>query len=194
MRLWLALLLLTVSRCYGQIGPSALAETMRTDDPRVDAILQGLCPGSVSLSEGHWQCEACPVQTFDGKNNQHSKWRVSGAVFGHFSQGRYREALLGSDDCEPHSAGSKGVFLLTEDAGRWTVKSYTNGLSVSMCNVFRKRDGLDLLVCQDGFGNSTSAGENLYELDYAAKTGEMTKNLSLVGGICGWFGRVQRGD
>jgi hypothetical protein len=177
MRLWPTLLLLITSVCYAQKEPPARAETAKVADPRVGAVLQGLCPGSASLSEGRWQCENCPDQTFDGKNHNQSKWQVSGAVFGHFSQGRNREALLGSDDCEPHTAGSKGVFLLIEDGSRWRVTSYTNGLSVSMCNTFRKRDGLDLLVCQDGFGYSTFAGENLYEVDYSAKAGKMTRNL-----------------
>ena len=85
-------------------------------------------------------------------------WRVSGAIFGHFSQGRYPEALLGSDDYESRT-GTKGVFLLAEDAGQWQVTSYTKGLNVPMCNAFRKRDRLDLLVSQDGFGYSTFAGE-----------------------------------
>jgi len=141
----------------------------------------------MELSDGHWQCRSCPEQTSGAEPGFHEPWVVKGAIFGHFSQTRHRQALLSSGSCEPHAGGGKGTFLLTETDGRWQVTSYTRVLDVSKCSAFRKRSGLDLLLCQDSWGFVSANGDILNEVDYAAKADQPFKELvsTMTTSMCG---------
>jgi hypothetical protein len=176
MRVCVLLLPLIISLCSAQ-RTSVSSEVLRVDDPRIKAILEGICPSAVGLIQNHWECKNCPEQTSDGEHHLTLPWPVDEAIFGYFSQSQSREAILSSRSCEPHSEGSGGTFLLKEEAGRWRRVSYKKGLVVSMCHAFRRRSGLDLLVCRDSWGNVSESGENLFELDYAIDAGGRAKDL-----------------
>ncbi len=131
-----------------------------------------------SVSDGHWSCTGCPAETSIAEEGHgiNERFTVDAARLGHFSDRLRNQALLESSACEYHASGSKGTFLLTETNGQWQFTSYTKGLSVFECHTFHRRDGLDLLLCEGNWGNSSSGGQNLYEVDFS-RGGEPEKDL-----------------
>jgi len=133
---------------------------IRPPEAEVRELLSVVCPGKVdgyrdnkslpeevnAASRGFFGCQSCPDFTNPPLN---SAWQAEAIHYGHFTAADADEAAVATGGCESHVDQWGGTVLFARSGGTWHMKWYQASLITSDCLQVRRRDGRDMLVCED---------------------------------------------
>ena len=145
-------------------------------DPDKLALVRSICPAAIKHQEGRVLvgCRACPPFVAesakpDGKVEVDPAdfWPVEALYRGSFSKPGAHEVASVFKGCEPH-AGSYGGMLFAEQTGAgFRATTYVSGLRPERCEVYHRKDGRDLLVCQTGEAWQSTHSTSVFVYDLA---------------------------
>jgi hypothetical protein len=157
----------------------ALAQEVKKDSivpSQKDAIalMQSICgAGNIAQEKGKIVCKKCP--SFTSYNNGTAT--LTSVVYGSFTKGSSREALVDLGDCEPHAGNWGGSVLLRRTNNGWSRIRYESGFRSNSCLKIPNKTGRESLVCE---GSYMGQGYFITWLDHLEIGTTKTKNINLL--------------
>ena len=144
------------------------------------SVLAAICgPDNIALNfnaETIDRCKTCP--SFTG-NREEKGVEIEQVIYGSFTAPGMDEAVVDLSGCEGHVNNWGGSILLRSDRQHWSMVRYEPGVRSLDCLNF-SHDGINSLVCENGYINQGYVANWLDKLEFPENTIATTQLISVT--------------
>lgn len=121
-------------------------------------------------------CQTCP--SFTG-NSEENGGAIGPVMYGNFTAPNINEAVVDFEGCEAHVNNWGGSILLRGADSNWSMVRYEPAVRSHTCLTF-SHNGLDSLVCENGYMNQGYLSNWLDKLEFAANQIKTTRLIGVT--------------